>query len=436
MGQALRARPPRGPDHVVRSRSGLERVHGARLRSARRRARRDRRRAAAVAAATEDRTRASAALAIVSCSLAAARLPAAGVLPEDRADVLLHSYDGGGVTIQGPSLLVRKQFAQKFSASANYYVDKVSSASIDVVTTASPYEEERTQYSVGLDYLHDRWMMNIGFTNSEENDYTAETVELRHEPRHLRRSHDDFARLLAWQRRRRPARRPDVQRHRERQHYRLGVSQILTKNLLLGLSFETITDEGFLNNPYRQVRYLDPSDAARLQLRARDLSAHAHERRRRGAAALLLAVARGDPRRVPPVLGHLGLSSRTRSSSAIRTRSSRAGSSKASCVRTRRPRPISTATCSRARSSRTSWRATRSSARSRANRSGSARATTSCAAAGSSSSAARVNVIFDHIMFDYEDFRDSAPTSAWRPAPSRSTASTPTSFQVFVSFWF
>ena len=96
--------------------------------------------------------------------LASAARPAlAGVLPEDRADVLVHSYDGGGVTIQGPSVLVRKQFAQKFSASANYYVDKVNSASIDVVTTASPYTEERTQYSVGLDYLHDRWMMNLGF---------------------------------------------------------------------------------------------------------------------------------------------------------------------------------------------------------------------------------------------------------------------------------
>ena len=99
----------------------------------------------------------------------------AGVLPEDRADVLFHSYDGGGVTIEGPSLLVRKQFAGKFSASANYYVDKVSSASIDVVTTASPYEEERTQYSLGLDYLHDRWIMSMGLTKSEENDYTAET---------------------------------------------------------------------------------------------------------------------------------------------------------------------------------------------------------------------------------------------------------------------
>ncbi|HUO66548.1 MAG TPA: DUF3570 domain-containing protein, partial [Gammaproteobacteria bacterium] len=98
-----------------------------------------------------------------------------GVLPEDRVDVLLHSFDGGGVTIQGPSVLVRKQFAQKFSASANYYVDKVQSASIDVITTASPYKEERKQWSLGLDYLHDRWMLNVGIIDSEEPDYSAKT---------------------------------------------------------------------------------------------------------------------------------------------------------------------------------------------------------------------------------------------------------------------
>jgi hypothetical protein len=200
-------------------------------------------------------------LAVVALGLGAARFAAAGVLPEDRADFLLHSYDGGGVTIQGPSLLVRKQFAQKFSASANYYVDKVQSASIDVVTTASPYEEERTQYSVGLDYLHDRWTMSVGLTNSEENDYAAETLSFGI-------SQDIFGDLTTVSlgytlgddvvgRRGDPAFTDTI----ERQGYKLGVSQILTKNLLLGLSFETITDEGFLNNPYRQVRYLDASSA-------------------------------------------------------------------------------------------------------------------------------------------------------------------------------
>ena len=189
----------------------------------------------------------------------------AGVLPEDRADVLYHSYDGGGVTIDGPSFLVRKEFAGKFSAAANYYVDNVSSASIDVVTSgASPYEEERTQYSLGLDYLRDRWTFNLGMSSSVENDFEAETVSLGI-------SQDLFGDLttvsLGY------TLGDDVVMRRgdstfldtiQRQHYRLGVSQILTPNLLLGFSFESITDEGFLNNPYRTVRYLDRSEERRV----------------------------------------------------------------------------------------------------------------------------------------------------------------------------
>jgi hypothetical protein len=199
--------------------------------------------------------------ALLQGGLCLCTLSRAAVLPEDRADALYHSYDGGGVTIRGPSLLVRKSFATNFSASANYYVDQVSSASIDVVTTASPYEEERTQYSLGLDYLHDRWILSTGITKSEENDYVANTFSFGI-------SQDVFGDLTTISlgyslgrdevgRRGDPLFAEDV----ERQQYRLGLSQILTQNLLLGLSFETITDEGFLNNPYRSVRFVD-SDSA------------------------------------------------------------------------------------------------------------------------------------------------------------------------------
>ncbi len=207
----------------------------------------------------------------------------AAVLPEDRADLLFHSYSGDNVTIQGPSLLVRKEFAGKFSASANYYVDRVSSASIDVVTRASEYTEERTQHSVGLDYLHDRWIMSLGFTQSEENDYSAETFNIGI-------SQDMFGDLTTISLgysvgNDEVGRRGDTNLVGEvqRQQYRLGLSQILTKNLILGVSVETITDEGFLNNPYRAVRFLDgsggyqytneiypntrSSDAASIQLR-------------------------------------------------------------------------------------------------------------------------------------------------------------------------
>ena len=74
-------------------------------------------------------------------------------MPDDRTDVLYHLYEGGGIQIDGPSILVRKKVGKSVSFVSNYYVDMISSASIDVVTTASPYTEERTQWSLGMDYL-------------------------------------------------------------------------------------------------------------------------------------------------------------------------------------------------------------------------------------------------------------------------------------------
>ena len=100
----------------------------------------------------------------------------AAVLPEDRADILYHRYEGGGVTIDGPSVLVRKKFADKVSVTANYYIDAVSSASIDVVTTASPYEEERTQKSLSVDYLRGKTTYSAGYIDSTESDYVAKTT--------------------------------------------------------------------------------------------------------------------------------------------------------------------------------------------------------------------------------------------------------------------
>jgi hypothetical protein len=201
-----------------------------------------------------------AALALVT--LVAAAPATAAVLPDDRADVLYHRYDGGGVTIDGPSLLVRKQFAEKYSVSANYYVDMVSSASIDVVTTASPYTEERNQASLALDMLNGKTQYSIGFAGSDENDYTAKTASFDI-------SQDLFGDLTTlsfgfsrgWD----EVRKRDDDEFSEpvdRRSYRLGLSQIVTSKLMMGFAYETITDEGFLNNPYRSVRYLDPDSPA------------------------------------------------------------------------------------------------------------------------------------------------------------------------------
>ena len=61
----------------------------------------------------------------------------AAVLADDRADIMMHYYSGGGVTAQGPALLVRKGNDKSFSVFAGYYVDNVTSASIDVEAQAS-----------------------------------------------------------------------------------------------------------------------------------------------------------------------------------------------------------------------------------------------------------------------------------------------------------
>jgi hypothetical protein len=183
----------------------------------------------------------------------------AAVLPEERADLLYHSYDGGGVEVTGPSLLLRKDVGGSVSLGLNYYVDNVSSASIDVITTASPYTERRVENSVSVDYLRNKSTMSLGVTRSDESDYEASTVALGV-------SQDMFGDLttvsLGFALGDNVVRQngnPDFEEDVQVRSYRVGISQIFTRNLVTALTLEAITDEGFLNNPYRSVRYADSS---------------------------------------------------------------------------------------------------------------------------------------------------------------------------------
>ncbi len=203
---------------------------------------------------------------VVGSALLLSQQLAAAILPEDRTDVLYHSYDGGGVTIDGPSVLVRKSIKGKFALSANYYVDNVSSASIDVELSASEYTEKREEKSVGIDYLRDKTLISMGVTNSEENDYSANSFRFDV-------SQDFFGGLstlsMGYSRGSDEVGQnndPEFNEEVDRQHYRFGLSQVLTENALLSLNYEAITNEGFLNNPYRQVRFIDPDDATNFKL--------------------------------------------------------------------------------------------------------------------------------------------------------------------------
>src|SRR5215831_7469844 len=211
-------------------------------------------------------------LALLVCVACCSLVGHAGVLPEDRADVMYHTYEGGGVTVDGPSILVRKKFGESLSASANYYVDMVTSASIDVRTSgASQSKAKRTQYSGGLEYLRGKTTYSLDYINSKESDYIANTASVGV-------SEDMFGDLTtislgftrAWDQVGKNVKlngvlQPDPQwiiKDADHRSYRVGYSLIITKHLIMGLNYESQANEGYLQNPYRSIRYLQPNGTA------------------------------------------------------------------------------------------------------------------------------------------------------------------------------
>ena len=183
----------------------------------------------------------------------------AAVLPEERADVLYHSYSGGGINITGPAVLVRANAGDSISLSAKHYVDTISSASIDVevILGASTYEEERVENAFTIDFLNEKILMSLGYTSSEENDFIAETISFG-------MSQDVFGDLTTVSMGYAHGNNivgktgsPLFKEHSRTDNFNLSLAQVITKNLIMSAAFDVTTDAGFLNNPYRKVRYID-----------------------------------------------------------------------------------------------------------------------------------------------------------------------------------
>lgn len=175
-------------------------------------------------------------------------------LPEDSGEALFHSYNGGGVSASGPALLVRKQLADKVSLSASYYVDAVSNASIDVVTTASPYSEQRTEYGLGAEYVYRDAKLSLTTTSSKEGDYTANGVGfditqdtfggMTSVSLGFTRSNDRISKQGA----------PEFADEAAHWQYRLGLTQVLSPRWVMSANAEALADDGFLGSPYRVAR--------------------------------------------------------------------------------------------------------------------------------------------------------------------------------------
>ena len=181
--------------------------------------------------------------------------PAAAVdVPANRAEAMFHVYDGGGMSAVGPALLVRKSLADRVSASASYYVDAISNASIDVVTTASPFKETRTEVGLGLDMAVRDSLITLSMSNSREPDYTANTFGLDVSQEvfggmttvalGFSRGSDDVGKKGE----------PSFVDQARHWQYRVGVTQILSPRWLASINLEAVSDDGYLGSPYRAAR--------------------------------------------------------------------------------------------------------------------------------------------------------------------------------------
>lgn len=183
----------------------------------------------------------------------------AAVLPEDRIDVGYFTYAESDQDIKVPTVLVRKSVLDKLSLSAEYYVDDISGASIDVQARATEYSEERTETSLGADYLHEKTLLSVRYTATDENDFDGSSV-------HVDVSQDFFGDMttlsFGYSRGNNDIGKTgddSFEQEAKNQAYRFALSQVLSASLIANISFESITDEGYLQNPYRSVRYADAS---------------------------------------------------------------------------------------------------------------------------------------------------------------------------------
>jgi len=209
------------------------------------------------------RHRHTVARAAVIAALLLVRSTSADVLPDNRADVFYSKYSGGGMDITGYSATARAKVTENFALEANYFVDKVSGASIDVLSQASTIKDERKQKSGTIEYLRDKTTYTASYISSVERDYISDTASIS-------LSQDMFGDLTTVTlgfadtknkvgENNGTANDPKVAwlGHALTRAYSGGVSQIITKNFIAGVNLQVITDAGYLANPYRSIRYLD-----------------------------------------------------------------------------------------------------------------------------------------------------------------------------------
>jgi hypothetical protein len=219
----------------------------------------------------------------------------------------------------------------------------------------------------------------------------------------------------------------------ESKSYSVSVSQIVTKNMVLSGQYEVITDEGWLNSPYRSVRFFIGTDAQGSQPEKYPNTRSSNAASIRAKYFLPWRAAVDGMYRFYTdtwgVIGHTGRA-RLRASAGYQVTPAATGSSKDGCATTRRPPRTSTPTSSRAPTTATSWRATRNSPPTTPSRRASGHLRIQDRALPWLSKG-QINLRYDYMTISYDDFRDATyslgkfgvlPMNRWRRAPSPCTS--------------
>jgi hypothetical protein len=195
------------------------------------------------------------------------RTPSADVLPDSRADLFWSKYSGGGMNITGYSASARAKVTEDLALEYNEFIDKVSGASIDVLSQASQIKDTRKQKTGTIEFVHDKTTYTLSYINSVERDYRSNTTSFSLKQDMFgdlttvslgyanttdavgENNGTAFVPIIDWL------------GHASTKSYDIDLSQILTKNLIGGVNLNVVTDQGYLANPYRSVRYKDPSNA-------------------------------------------------------------------------------------------------------------------------------------------------------------------------------
>lgn len=177
--------------------------------------------------------------------------------PEDEASLAYNYFDGGGITVHGPAIILKKAMKGRMSIEAGGRMDMVSSASIDVLTQASKGEkftDDRKEVYLGGSHIWGDSLVSASYTISDESDYTSNTLALglthdlldRNVTVDLRvaRSRDDVSSNAD----------PDFgEAGFNRTAYSIGLTQSLSPRWLAQMNYELTADDGYINSPYRNA---------------------------------------------------------------------------------------------------------------------------------------------------------------------------------------